>query len=437
MTGTLSSFRHGVHPEEFKEVTEHLPLERMPFVEEYTLPLSQHIGAPSKCCITVGQKVKRGQVLAQAGGFVSVPMHAPVAGTVTRIEKRPHPNGKLMESIVLKTDPFNAQRWNGVSPADPFDSIGPQMIGLIQSSGMVGLGGAAFPSHVKVSVPKGKKVNFIILNGCECEPVLTCDHRVMVEQAPQVVRGLRILMKHVDAKRGYIGIESNKPDAIEILKKECGSESDIEVVPLQVKYPQGAEKMLIDAILKKEVPAGGLPLDLEIVVNNVATSAAISNYFDTGMPLIERAVTISGSCVKSPKNLIVPLGTPIRQVLEFCDTDFNNLQQVILGGPMMGMAQKDLDIPVIKGTSGILAFDKPLSPIQEEQACIRCGRCLNACPMFLNPSTLHFLVRNGRAEELVEHHMADCFECGSCSFTCPSNIPLAQLMRVGKAMLRT
>ena len=436
MSQALSSFRHGVHPEEHKEATVSMPLERMPFVDEYILPLSQHIGAPSKCSVAVGQKVARGEVLAQAGGFVSVPLHAPVAGTVKAIEKRPHPNGRLMESIILKTDPFNSQRWIAQSPGNPDDLYGPKMVTTIQNSGMVGLGGAAFPTHVKLSVPDGKRVQFVILNGCECEPFLTCDHRVMLEQTEPVVEGLRILMRQVGAKRGYIGIESNKPDAVERLRAACADDSNIEVIALHVKYPQGAEKMLVDAILKKEVPAGGLPLDLEIVVNNVATSASIADYFSKGIPLIERAVTITGSSVRKPKNLIIPTGTPVRQVLEYCETDFSQLRQVILGGPMMGMAQKNLDIPVTKGTSGILAFNQPLSPVQEEQPCIRCGRCLTACPMFLNPSTLHFLVRNGRAEELKQHHMSDCFECGSCSFTCPSNIPLAQLMRVGKTMLR-
>jgi len=436
MSNVLSSFRHGVHPEEYKEATENLPIERMPFVEEYILPLSQHIGAPSKCAVSPGQRVKRGDVIAAAGGFVSVPIHAPVSGTIKAIEKRPHPNGQLMESIVLGIDPYASQRWEPSSPGNPDDLYGGLMVGTIQNSGMVGLGGAAFPSHVKLAVPKGKRVQFVILNGCECEPFLTCDHRIMVEQTHSVVEGLRILLKQVNAERGYIGIEENKPEAIELLKQAAKDDHQIEIVALNVKYPQGAEKMLVDAILKKEVPAGGLPLDLDIVVNNVATAACIADYFKTGIPLIERAVTITGSGVKSPKNMLIPIGTPVRKVLEACEVDISKLKQIILGGPMMGMAQKTLDIPVIKGTSGILAFEEILSPLQEEQPCIRCGRCLTACPMFLNPSALHFFVRNGRTEELKSQHMADCFECGSCSFTCPSNIPLAQLMRVGKAMLR-
>lgn len=438
----LASFRHGVHPEEYKEATEHKALERMPFVEEYVLPLSQHIGAPSKCLVKPGDRVQRGQLIAAAGGFVSVPLHAPVSGTVKAIEKRPHPNGRMMDAIILKKDPFDSQRWNPNSPGDPDQYYGKDMVTQIQNSGMVGLGGAAFPSHVKLSVPEGKRIEFVILNGCECEPFLTCDHRVMLEQADSIVRGLHILLHQVGATRGYIGIENNKMDAVSQLRQsaerlaEQAPELRVEVVPLQVKYPQGAEKMLIDAILKKEVPAGGLPLDLEIIVNNVATAACIDQYFATGFPLIERAVTITGSAVDNPMNLIVPIGTPVFQVLEYCKTRFHKLKQVIMGGPMMGMAQKDLTIPVIKGTSGLLGFTEPLAPVQEEQPCIRCGRCLTACPMFLNPSSLHILVRNGRVEELKDQHMADCFECGSCSFTCPSSIPLAQLMRVGKAMLR-
>ncbi|MGK5090702.1 electron transport complex subunit RsxC [Deltaproteobacteria bacterium TL4] len=431
-----STFRHGVHPEEYKEDTEHLPIERMPFVDEFILPLSQHTGSPAKPVVRPGDKVTRGQLIAQPDGFISTAIHAPVTGTVTKIELRPHSNGQLALSIIIAADPFSSQRFQA-NPPPPVENSSPkELVGRIQNAGIVGLGGAAFPSHVKYSIPEGKKVRFVILNGCECEPYLTCDHRLMVERASAVIKGLIFSIRLLNAERGYIGVELNKPDALAALKKEAAPYPNIEIVPLNVKYPQGAEKMLIDAVLKQEVPPGKLPLDLEIVVNSVATAAAMIDFFETGLPLIERVVTVKGPAVPNPKNIIVPLGTPISKVLEHCGVDLESLGTVILGGPMMGKAQKNLEASVIKGTSGILAFYELPTPPLEEQPCIRCGRCLNACAMFLNPSLLVPIVRAGLVEGLKEHHLLSCFECGSCSFVCPSNIPLTQYMVLGKALLK-
>jgi electron transport complex protein RnfC len=429
----FATFRHGVHPDENKRATASLATERMRFVGEYVLPLSQHIGAPSKAVVRPGERVERGQLLASPGGFVSVALHAPVSGTIKAIELRPHPNGKLMESIVVETDAFSSQEL-AVRAKVNGDAAG-SIAQRVQQGGIVGLGGAAFPAHVKLSVPEGKKVRFLILNGCECEPYLTCDHRVMVERPEAVLRGLRLLMGQLGVERGYIGIERNKPDAVARLQALAASEPDIEVIALEVKYPQGAEKMLIDAILKKEVPSGKLPLDLEIVVNNVGTAAAIADLVDEGAPLIERVVTVTGSGIKRPANVLVPIGTPIRAVIEHCGGLLPGTKQVILGGPMMGQAQKNLDVPVTKGTSGILCLIDPLPAIAEE-ACIRCGRCLEACPMFLNPSRLQALIRREDDTGLKAYHVLDCIECASCSFVCPSHIPLVQLIRVGKALVR-
>ena len=431
------TFSHGVHPDEKKEPTEKLPIERMPFVDEYVVPLTQHIGAPAKALVKPGDKVARGQIIAKPGGFISTAHHAPVTGTVRTIELRSNPNGKLMPSIVIGIDPYSSQRFNSPPLKDP-NTLSPKEVSAgIQNAGIVGLGGAAFPSHVKVLVPEGKKVEFVVLNGCECEPYLTCDHRVMLENTSAIVKGLQFIIKQVGAKRGYIGVENNKADAIKALIDEAASDPNIEVVPLQVKYPQGAEKMLIEAILHKEVPAGGkIPLDIDIVVNNVGTAAAITDLFEKGMPLIERVVTVTGEAVTRPKNLMVPLGTPVSAVLEHCGVDFTKLKQLIIGGPMMGMSQKNPDIPVIKGTSGILAFESVPFKKLKEVACIRCGRCLEGCPMYLNPSRLAIIVQAELSEELEEYHILDCFECASCSFTCPSNIPIVQMIRLGKAMLR-
>ncbi|MBK8999701.1 MAG: electron transport complex subunit RsxC [Myxococcales bacterium] len=428
------TFRHGVHPDENKEATCAAAIERMPFVDEYLLPLSQHIGAPSKPLVRAGQKVERGQVIAESAGFVSTHLHAPVTGTVKAIELRLAPSGKRVETVVITADAYATQKVTPLEVPDPAKADAEALISAIQRGGLVGLGGAAFPTHVKLKVPKGKRVQFVMLNGCECEPYLTCDHRVMSERAADVKRGLDLIMLVTGAERAYIGIERNKPDAIAALEKQVDAER-VSVVGLQVKYPQGAEKMMIEAILKKEVPAGGLPLDLEIVVQNVGTAAALADLFDRGQPLIERAVTVTGPGVRRPANVMVPIGTPVKEVLSHCGGLLPEAKQVILGGPMMGNAQKSLDVPVTKGTSGILVLTR-LAKTAPEEPCIRCGRCLEACPMFLNPSRLAQLSRAELTDELKEQHVLDCFECASCSFSCPSHIPLVQLIRVGKGLVR-
>lgn len=428
------TFKHGVHPPEHKEISERCGIQRMPFVPEYVLPLSQHIGAPSKPVVDVGERVRRGQLIAKPGGFVSVGLHAPVTGRVKAIELRLHPNGKMAPAIVIETDPYASQVVAAAEPVDAFALDARDFIGRVQQGGIVGLGGAAFPAHVKYSVPEGKKVRWVVINGCECEPYLTCDHRVMLERPGDVVRGTEMIMRQVGAERGYIGVENNKRDAIALLR--AAAPDAIDVVALKVKYPQGAEKMLIDSIFKRHVPAGGLPLDLEMLVNNCGTAATLVDLFDHGIPLIERVVTITGHAVKHPKNLVVPLGTPLSAVLAECGGLLPSVRQVILGGPMMGMAQKDLDVPVLKGVSGILCLDHvPLEGLRE-YACIRCGRCVDACPMFLNPARLAQLARAERPAALKEQQLLNCFECASCSFVCPSSIPLVQWMRMGKAMIR-
>lgn len=428
------SFRHGVHPPEHKGATRRAALERMPFVSEYVLPLSQHIGAPSKPVVKVGDRVRRGQLIAEPAGFVSTALHAPVTGDVSAVELRLHPNGQMMPAIVIETDPYDSQRLETTAPIDAGKLSAEEMVQRVQQAGLVGLGGAAFPSHVKFSVPEGRQVKFVLINGCECEPYLTADHRVMLERAGAVVRGTELMMAHVGAERGFIGIEENKPDAISALRDVLPA--SIEVVPLRVKYPQGAEKMLIDAIFGQRVPAGGLPLDLDILVNNVGTTAALADLFDRGIPLIERAVTVTGPAIARARNLIVPIGTPASAVIAHCGGLRRGARQVVFGGPMMGMAQKSLDVPVLKGTSGILCLDRASPARLRESPCIRCGRCVEACPMLLNPTRLAQLTRAERVDELESHHLLNCFECASCSYVCPSHIPLVQWMRMGKALLR-
>ena len=433
----LLTFRHGIHPEEYKEWTDQKPIERMPFAEEYILPLSQHIGAPSVLLVQKGQQVRRGDLIAEPKGFVSVGLHAPVDGQVVDIGLYEHPSGQQQPAIRIKTDPFSTQQLQQPSLPDPFSLDLSSFIEHIQRAGIVGLGGAAFPAHVKFSIPEGKECKYLMLNGCECEPFLTCDHRVMVEYARELIDGLAILQHFIQAEGLYIAIEANKPDAIRILKEESENYGlDVEVVPLRVKYPQGAEKMMIDAILDEEVPAGKLPIDIGILVSNVGTIAAISQYFRNGQPLFERVITVTGSGVNRPANILVPIGTSMREVIEFCGGMKENAARILLGGPMMGVVQKSLDAPVVKGTSGILVLTEEEVADITTYNCIRCGRCLDACPLFLNPARLGLLAKNGLWDEMEENNVMDCFECGSCSFICPSGIPLVQSIKIGKSIVR-
>ncbi|MBF0287669.1 MAG: electron transport complex subunit RsxC [SAR324 cluster bacterium] len=435
--GKQRTFKRGSHPEHHKGRTEYLPIERMPFVEEYTLPLSQHIGAPSLPIVQKGQQVQRGEVIAKPGGFVSVSLHSPVTGMVTAVELSEHPNGQMLPAIKIKTDPYSTQCFGKAEPLSDQKRDKAHFISSVQSSGIVGMGGAAFPAHVKFFIPEGKHCQFLVINGCECEPFLTADHRVMVEQAPQLIEGIGILAEFLGAQKTYIGIEANKPDAIVILNELAVQKNiSIEVVPLQVKYPQGAEKMLITAVLKQEVPSGKLPLDVETVVSNVGTVIALTNYFTKSEPLVERVVTVTGSGIKRPANLLVPIGTPIQEIINVCGGLNEGATRVLLGGPMMGVAQKNLGGPVLKGTSGILVLTD--EEVQEMQLykCIRCGRCLQACPIFLNPSHLGLLARKGLYDDMAQINLMDCMECACCSFVCPSGIPLVQSFRVAKAILR-
>jgi electron transport complex protein RnfC len=297
------------------------------------------------------------------------------------------------------------------------------------------MGGAAFPTHVKYAVPDGRRIRRLVINGCECEPYLTCDHRLMVERPDAVMRGTKLLARALNVEETVIGVEANKPDAIERLRAADGDGS-VTVTPLRVKYPQGAEKMLIKALYGEEVPAGKLPLDLETLVNNVATMAALADWFDRRVPLIERVVTVAGPGVKSPANVIVPIGTPVRAVIDHCGGLKAEAREVVLGGPMMGQPVASLDVPILKGTSGILAFTEAETSRPNEYTCLKCGRCLEACSNFLNPSKLSRLARAGRYDEMEKYFALDCMECGACSFACPSNIPIVQLIRTAKSEIR-
>ncbi|MBT8486161.1 MAG: electron transport complex subunit RsxC [Phycisphaerales bacterium] len=428
------SFRHGIHPDEHKDQTAHRPFERMPFADRLILPLRQHTGAPCEPVVGVGAEVRRGQVLATPGGFVSTTLHSPVTGRVTALAARRHPNGQMVPSMEIDTDAYSSQR---LPPASSIDWRALTLDGFIeevQRAGLVGLGGAAFPTHVKYKLPDGRRCERLVVNGCECEPYLTSDHRTMVERPEAVVRGAEIVATMLGAKETVIGVELNKLDAIETLRRVVG-EGPTRVIGLNVKYPQGAEKMLIKSIFDLEVPAGKLPIDVGIVVNNVASMAAVADYFDRGQPLIERGVTVAGPGVDRPSNLIVPVGTSVRDVLRHCGLN-HETRQVIMGGPMMGMPLASLDVPILKGTSGILAFTDEVVDHTAEYACLKCGRCLEACSNLLNPARLARLARAGRWDELEMNYVMDCMECGACTYACPSGVPVVHLIRAAKTSIR-
>lgn len=431
-----AGFRHGVHPPERKDLTAQLPIRRMPFPAELVLPLRQHAGAPAKPLVQRGDRVERGDRIAAADGFVSVSMHASAAGTVTGIDWAPHPDGSMADAIRIAVDRHSVQVPRPRSVPEWHTLTREEVVSAVQQAGVVGLGGAAFPAHVKMAPPKDAKLELLILNGAECEPYLTSDHRVMVEHPERVLFGARIMMHALGIDRCVIGVESNKPDAVEALNANIPSDLDISVFALTVKYPQGAEKMLIKALTGREVPSGKLPMHTGCVVQNVGTAACIAEVFQTGQPLIERIVSVTGRGVNRPSNLIVPVGVKLRDVLDFCGGLNENAAEILFGGPMMGMVQADLDVPVTKGTSGIVVLTHEETAPRETYPCIKCGRCLDACPVFLMPQQLGALAQAGRYEEMNDWNLADCMLCGSCSFVCPSHIPLSQMFALSKAALR-
>ncbi len=429
------SFRHGVHPDPHKDQTAGLAVQRVPFVEAYVMPLGQHIGVPAKPVVQPGEEVRRGQMIAEPGAFLSTALHSPVTGKIVAIEPRRTVDGSIKPAIEITADPFATQQFQRQTSIDWQALKMDDFIAEVQKAGIVGMGGAAFPAHVKYAIPEGQKIDHVLINGAECEPYLTTDHRLMIERPKRVLRGAEIIRKKLGAGKVTIGVEDNKPDAIEILGKHIGAEP-IEIVGLPMKYPQGAEKMLIKAAYGIEVPAGALPRDVAVVVNNVGTVVALADYLDTGMPLIERVVTVSGPGITYPANLLVPLGTPMREILRYCGGLKQETREVIMGGPMMGAPIASLDVPVLKGTSGVLAFTESETGRPREYPCIQCGRCLEACPYFLNPSRFARLARARLFGEMNELNVMDCVECGACTYACPSGIPIVQHIRTAKDNLR-
>ncbi|QXM05746.1 electron transport complex subunit RsxC [Crassaminicella indica] len=428
---SLLSFRGGVHPPHYKEATERCKVEKAKEPSRVVIPLQQHIGAPCEALVKPGDKVKVGQKIGEAKAFVCAPVHSSVSGEVKQVTKMLTPTGEA-ECVVIESDGLN-ELHESVKPKGDLENLsGKEILEIIKEAGIVGMGGATFPTHVKLSPPPDKKVDTIILNGAECEPYLTADHRLMLENPESIVFGLRAMMKVASVSKAYIGIEDNKPDAIESMKNAAKEYKEIEVVGLRTKYPQGAEKQLIYACTKREVPSGGLPMDAGVIVNNVATASAIGNAIKTGMPLIERICTITGKGIKEPKNLLIKVGTSIKEIIEQCGGYNGTPGKLILGGPMMGLSQYTDEIPSTKGTSGILVFTPEEARLPEPKACIRCGKCVEICPAFLQPLYISAYALNNMYDTAEKYRALDCIECGSCSFICPSKRPLLQSIRVAK-----
>ena len=430
-------FYGGVHPAEHKEATERkpvVPLEEAP--AQVVIPMSMHVGAPCKPIVAVGDEVTVGQKIGEIAGL-GAPIHASVSGKVVAVEPRPHPGGDVMMSVVIEND-YKDTPHPSIVHRDNVDALTSQeIIDIVKEAGITGMGGAGFPTHVKLSGAVGK-ADTIILNGAECEPYITADHRLMLERGEAVIGGARFIMKALGLKEATIGIEGNKLDAVEHLKSLLpNGDTSIHVETLKTRYPQGAEKQLIQRVTGREVPPGGLPADVGCTVFNVATAAAIYDAVTEGKPLTHRNVTITGGAIERPMNVNAPIGTPVEHLIKMAGGFKIQPQRLLMGGPMMGNPQYDLTAPMFKGTNCILALTDAEAAIQDtEQTCLRCDRCVNACPMHLMPLYMHMYAEKRAWHELEGYNIMDCMECGSCNYICPARIHLVQSFRMAKFEIR-
>lgn len=428
----MGSFRGGVHPRPAKDRTAGRPIEPAPRPAQVVIPLAQSLGAPAKALVAAGERVKAGQKIGEAQGFVSVPVHASVSGKVVSVGQASNALAVAGPAVTIAADPED--EWVDLEAAPELHDLTPEAIrAAALKAGLVGLGGATFPSHVKLSPPPEKPVDTVIINGCECEPYLTADHRLMVERPAEVIFGLRAIRQAVGAKRAVVAVEDNKPDAAEALAKAIPPElaAAVEVRILPTKYPQGAEKQLIYAVTGRKVPPGKLPMDVGVLVHNAGTAVALAEALKLGRPLVERVVTVTGSLVREPKNLLVRLGTPISTLLECCGLA-GEPGKLVLGGPMMGLAQASTEVPVTKGTSGVLVLSPVEAQLPPETPCIKCARCVDVCPMNLMPLYLAKFAARGFWDEAESGGALDCIECGSCSYVCPAKRRLVQGIRLAK-----
>jgi electron transport complex protein RnfC len=425
---TASAFKGGVHPPDHKETTRAIAVTRAPVPERVFVPMSQHLGAVCTPLVARGDRVARGQLIGDVDALVSAPVHAPYAGEIASVGPRRLASGQLVQAVEIVCDP--EQDFDSFVPVPDSDDLRD----MVRAAGIVGMGGAAFPARVKLAPPKDMPIGTVILNGCECEPYLTCDHRLMLERSQRIVAGVRLIREMVGAERVVIGIEENKADAADAIRQHTGT--DVEVLVVPTRYPQGAEKQLILAVLGKEVPHGKLPASTGALVHNVGTAAAIADAIELRKPLIERVVTVTGQ-VKRPSNLLVAPGTSFVDAIAACGGFVGDVGRVISGGPMTGMGVASLDVPVVKGTSGIVALptDVVAPAVLGDQPCIRCGRCSAACPMMLQPFAIGIYANRKEWEQAGTFHALDCIECGCCSYVCPTNRPLVQLIRLAKHAL--
>ena len=428
----LAGYNGGVHPSERKEYSEHIALERFPEPKTLVISMSQHLGAPANPIVQVGDTVKVGQKIGEAAGFISAPVHSSVSGTVVAVEPRMHATrGSEVMAVVIESDGKDTLH-ESVKPNKDLDSLTPdEIINIVREAGIVGMGGAGFPTCVKLK--PAKPVDTILLNGCECEPLLTADHRVLLEFADDIIYGLKAILKTTGAEKGLIVIEDNKPDAIELMQAKVADLDNIEVVVAKTKYPQGAEKTLIKRVMGRQVPRGGLPADVGVIVDNISTVKAISDAIQTGMPLIERVATVTGEKIKNPGNYIIKIGTSVKELIDYCGGTTDDDVLIKMGGPMMGFALSDLNVPMMKGSNGIIAIDTDQTA---EQPCIKCGRCVDVCPMELSPLYFAKYADEENWQGMKDKNVMDCVECRCCEYICSSKIPLVTKIKAGKNAVR-
>lgn len=426
------TFKRGAHPNDCKKSTMDQPIKDLKPSDTMIYPMVQHIGAPCTPAVKVGERVVIGQVIGTSDAFVSAPIHSTVSGKVVAVEKRPHPNGTNVESVIVEND-FKDEKSELIYEYTDIESYSRNdMLKLIKEAGIVGLGGAAFPTHIKLNPPQDKKIDTFIVNGAECEPYLTSDYRVMTETPVLIYEGIKLIMKILGVKKCLIGIEDNKPQAIKIMKKISDNYPGTTVCPMRTKYPQGSEKHLIKALTSREVPSGGLPADCGVVVCNIDTCTAVYKAIKYHSPIIDRIITVSGKAVKNPSNFRVRIGTCFDDVLKEAGFDEEKAKKIIMGGPMMGTAQSTLNVPTIKATSAILALTSDEISLEDESPCVRCGKCVAHCPMGLMPVQLNAYSKIDDADTCIKYNIKDCIECGVCSFTCPCNNHITQRIKLMK-----
>ncbi len=423
----------GVHPHDEKKSTEDKKIEYLPASPKLFIPLRQHIGEPAVPVVKAGDMVKKGQVIAESPDGRGTPVHCSTSGKVLEIGNYAHPIYGLSACVVVESDGQDEWQENLLTERSYENLSAAELIDIIFKNGIVGMGGAAFPTHIKLSPPKDKNIDLLIVNGAECEPYLTSDYRMMIEFPDEIIKGIKIVMKILNVQKALIGIEHNKPEAIKLMREKCKGTS-IEVLELETRYPQGAEKMMIKVMTGREVPSGKLPMDVGCVVQNVGTLKAVTDAVEKNIPLIERVVTVAGRTVKDPKNLMVKNGTPFKDLFEYCGGFTGINGKIIMGGPMMGMAQVSLDAVVIKATSGVVAIADNDVDYKPERACIRCGRCVEACTMGLRPNILSILSEKGQHQTAqTDYDLMDCVECGCCYYVCPSRRNIVHYIRQSKA----